>query len=206
MSDACARAGRDPQTATLVAVTKAVDPDAARVLYDEGVRHFGENRLESAAAKIEALPSDAVWHMIAPIQRRKTKDIASMFQWADALDRLKAAESLERSLVDQDRCIKGFVEVNVSGEESKHGFAPEDLAEALDAMRACGHIEIRGLMTMAPFREDPEEVRPLFARLRALAAEHHLPDLSMGMSNDYAVALEEGATQVRIGTELFRED
>jgi len=200
---AAARAKRDPAGVTLVAVTKAVSLAETRYLCELGATHLGENRLNVAAPKIEALGSAAHWHMIGPIQRRKAKDVVSLFNRVDAIDRIVAAEALERRCGEEDKRIEALVEVNVSGEDSKHGFTPDALGDALKRLFTLEHIEVKGLMTMAPFVADPEETRPVFRKLRTLAERHGLAVVSMGMTNDFEVAVEEGATEVRVGSALF---
>ncbi|HOZ46900.1 MAG TPA: YggS family pyridoxal phosphate-dependent enzyme [Candidatus Hydrogenedentes bacterium] len=201
---AAQRVGRDPEDVTLVAVTKTVGIDEARDLYELGITHFGENRIEVGQAKVEALQGLPIcWHMIGSLQRRKAREAVALFDCIDAIDRIALAEAVQKRCEEQDRTVKALIEVNVSGEEAKHGFPPEEVAAALDAIARFERIEAEGLMTMAPFVEDPELTRPVFARLRELGRRLGLPELSMGMTNDFEVAVEEGATQVRIGTALF---
>lgn len=203
IADAAARAGRHPDDIRLVAVTKTVGVNEIAILHELGVREMGENRVANALPKIDALPHDIHWHMIGNIQRRKARDVVQTFDQADALDRLPLADALDRACRDTDRTLRVLVEVNVSGEPSKHGFEAAELAQALDHLRGLDRLVVDGLMTMAPFYEDPGLTRPVFARLRELAHAHGLRELSMGMTNDFEVAIEEGATQVRIGTALF---
>ena len=203
MADAAQRAGRSPESVRLVAVTKSVGIEEARILHELGVAALGENRVEDARAKIETLDPAVEWHMIGSVQRRKARDVAALFDTVDTVDRLELAEALEQRCRELDKVIRVLVEANVSGEPSKHGFAPEALAAVVGLMRAMPHLRVEGLMTMAPLVEDPEAVRPVFARLRQWAERLGLRELSMGMSNDFEVAIEEGATQVRIGTALF---
>jgi pyridoxal phosphate enzyme (YggS family) len=200
---AALRAGRDPAAVRLLAVTKAVGMDETRALVDLGVADLGENRIDPARAKIDALGHGVRWHMIGSVQRRKARDVAALFDCVHSVDRLDLAEALDARAADRETPLDVFVEVNVSGEESKHGFRPEALPAALEALRRAARLRVAGLMTMAPLVEDPETVRPVFAGLRRLAQAHGLEGLSMGMSNDYEVAVEEGATIVRIGSALF---
>ncbi len=204
--DAALRVGRDPSEVLLVAVTKTVGLEEIQSLHDLGVRHFGENRLQSARNKIEQFAGDATWHMVGNVQRRKCPEIVRLFHRIDAVDRLAVAEAFERRCEESARehPLPVLAEVNVSGEPSKHGFAPEALAGAIDKIRDMKHLQLEGLLTMAPLVEDPEATRPFFARLRNLAEELGLGILSMGMSNDFEIAIEEGATQVRIGSALFK--
>ncbi len=200
---AAARGGRVRSDVRLVAVTKAVDAGAVRTLYESGVTAFGENRLPGVEEKQAATPSGAEWHMVGVVQRRKARDVAALFDWADAVDRMALAEALDKHCGALEKRLNILIEVNVSGEASKHGFAPEDLPEAVERIKALEHLRVRGLMTMAPYTEDPELTRPVFRRLVGLAEGLSLPELSMGMTNDFEVAIEEGATQVRIGSALF---
>lgn len=203
IQDAAKRAGRAPGEVRLVAVTKSVGLEEARVLCALGVTDLAENRVDVARPKIDALKKAARWHMIGSVQRRKAADVVALFDTVDSVDRLELAEALDARCEPLGKTLPVLVEVNVSGEASKHGFSPEDLPRALELMARLRWINVNGLMTMAPFTEDPETVRPVFARLRALREELGLQELSMGMSNDFEVAIEEGATQVRIGTALF---
>lgn len=201
---AAERAGRDPATITLIAVTKYVDIDAIRILADLGVTHFGESRVEAAAPKIEALADrELIWHMIGNVQRRKTKDVVRLFDKIDALDRLSLAESLQTRCVEFDMHANVLVEVNVSGEAQKHGLAPAALHDALAEIAALDRIQVRGLMTMAPLDAGEKVVRAVFRELADLARLHGFGAVSMGMSNDFELAIEEGATEVRVGSALF---
>ncbi len=203
IAGACDRSDRDVEKVTLVAVTKSVGIDEVRILFDLGIQHFGENRLHEAEPKIEALDADVVWHMVGHIQRRKAAGVVERFDRIDAIDRLALAETLERKAGESEKIIPVLAEVNVSGEENKHGFSPAETEAAVVALREAEHLDIQGLMTMAPRVEDPEEVRRHFRDLRVIGERLGLRELSMGMSEDYVVAIEEGATQVRIGRALF---
>lgn len=203
IAEAAARSGRNPAEVTLVAVTKTVGVDEIRVLYELGVRDFGENRLESALPKIEALPKDICWHFIAPVQSRKARDVAAWFSVAEAVDRVKIAEALQKRCEELDRTLDIMVEVNVTGEESKHGFAAEELSDAIMQIRSLDRLNLKGLMTMAPFDAPESIIRNCFRGLNTLADKYALPERSMGMTDDYEIAIEEGATQVRIGRALF---
>ncbi len=203
IGEAAERSGRDSSAVQLVAVTKSVGPAEVEMLHSLGVTAFGENRLEGVAEKRERLGGAGEWHMVGNVQRRKSRDVVGLFDWIDAVDRLKLAESLQSRCVEADKRLDVLLEVNVSGEGSKHGVRPADAPALLEAVSALDRLTVKGLMAMAPYTEDPEEVRPVFAELRELAGKLGLPELSMGMSNDYEVAVEEGATQLRIGTALF---
>ncbi len=200
---AAARVGRDPDAVTLVAVTKTVGTGEIAVLHELGVRDIGENRVEAASPKIEALPTDIRWHFIAPIQSRKARDVAALFAVASAVDRVKIARVLQQRCEEQERDMEILVEANVTGEASKHGFAPSELKDVLRQIRAFERLRLTGLMTMAPFDAPEPVIRDCFKRLNALADEYTLPERSMGMTDDYEIAIEEGATQVRIGRALF---
>ncbi|MGH3013561.1 MAG: YggS family pyridoxal phosphate-dependent enzyme [Gaiellaceae bacterium] len=178
---------------TVVVATKYVSPDDMAVLADAGVEVVGENRLQDLAAKHERYGDRFRWHFIGHLQSRKAKDVSRLCDLCHSLSSLSAARRLE---------IPALVEVNLSGEESKSGIAPADLPAFLAEARGLG-VDVRGLMTMPPLADDAEVSRPYFRSLRELAAEHGLPELSMGTSQDYRVAVEEGATLVRIGSVLF---
>ena len=178
---------------TVVVATKYVSPDELAVLADAGVEVIGENRLQDLEAKHERYGDRFRWHFIGHLQSRKAKDVSGLCELCHSLASVSAARRLE---------IPALVEVNLSGEESKSGIAPTELPAFLAEARGLG-VDIRGLMTMPPLAGDPEASRPFFRSLRELAAEHGLPELSMGTSQDYRVAVEEGATLVRIGSVLF---
>jgi pyridoxal phosphate enzyme (YggS family) len=220
---AAEQAGRDPSEITLVAVTKTQSPAMIQAAYDLGLRHFGENRVEEAEAKVGDLPGDIVWHMIGHIQSRKAKRVASLFDVVHSVDSVKVARRLHRSSGDLAEPLPILVECNVSGEESKYGLDASHWAED-NAQRAAlletvaelvtlTNVEVQGLMTMAPIVSDPEQARPVFIRLRQLREHlavafpqtcwHHL---SMGMTDDFEVAIEEGATMVRVGRAIFEPD
>ncbi len=207
MAAAAARAGRGADGVRLVAVTKAAGLAVVEALVALGVTDLGENRVEAAAGKIAAMgarPGPApCWHMVGHVQRRKAGAVAARFDVVDALDRLKLAESLQRRCEEQDRTIRALLEVNVSGESAKYGFAPETLAREMRALASFDRITVEGLLTMAPKGADVDTLRRIFRGLRELGAEHGLRELSMGMSDDFEIAIEEGATQVRIGRALF---
>lgn len=205
---ACARAGRDVEEVTLVAVTKGVGIEECRILRGLGVAHMGENRIEVAGPKVAVLGGDALggavcWHMIGNIQRRKAREVVQLFDRVDAVDRVEVAEALQRRLEGTGKRLPVLLEVNVSGEASKHGFEPGQLAGALGEITGFGQLEVAGLMTMAPFDAPEAAIRGYFGRLKALAGEHGLQECSMGMTNDFEIAIEAGATQVRVGSALF---
>jgi hypothetical protein len=201
---AAGRAGRRADDITLIAVTKYVGEGEVAALFDSGITHFGENRLDPAFAKMAALPEGrARWHMIAPLQRRKVRDALPRFDRFDAVDRMRLAEELQKRADEQDRMVRILLEVNVSGEAAKHGFAPEEVAGALAGLAPLDRLRAEGLMTMAPYDAGEAELRRVFSGLRTLCDRNGLPVISMGMSNDFEIAIEEGATEVRIGSALF---
>ncbi len=220
---AAARAGRDEDEVTLVAVTKMEPPDVILAAYELGLRHFGENRIEEAQEKVDDLPADITWHMIGHIQSRKARDVLPLFDWIHSLDRAKIARRLERFADEGGKPLPVLLECNVSGEASKYGFAADRWAEdpgqrralfaAIKEIVALPHLQVQGLMTMAPIVGDAEETRPVFVQLRRLRDElsgafpqANWRHLSMGMTDDFEVAIEEGATMVRIGRAIFAPD
>ena len=208
---ACARAGRRLGEVTLVAASKGQPPERLLAAWEAGVRVFGENRVQEAAAKRSALPATAEWHLLGPLQSNKARAAAELFTTVHALDRPKIFSALAAAAAGRGATLDAFVEVNVGGEASKHGFAVEGLAAALAPLAELDGLRLVGLMAIPPYEEDPEMSRHWFARLRALRDElaaaglwRDRPGLlSMGMSHDFEVAIEEGATQVRVGTDLF---
>lgn len=204
IADAAARAGRSPDDVRLVAVTKSVGLEEIRAVYDLGLRHFGENRVDIARAKRDALGAEDVrWHMIGNIQRRKTRDVLEVFDYIDAVDRPELAESIQTRCLEAQRRASVLLEVNVSGEAQKHGVAPEALDALLEQMKRLDQINLRGLMTMAPYGAPEHQLRAIFTELAGLAHRAALTEVSMGMSEDYEVAIECGATEVRVGSALF---
>lgn len=221
---ACAHVGRDPASVTLVAVSKTHPPEMVLEAANAGVQHFGENRVEEASGKIQSVRTftnlPLVWHMIGHIQSRKAKDVPPLFTVVHSVDTVKLAEKLSNAVGEGDT-LDVFLEVNISGEASKSGFVAlnwqDDAAvrvqlwQDVERIAALPRMNLRGLMTMAPIVGDIEQSRPVFAsmaRLRAALSESFglpFPDLSMGMTDDYPVAVEEGATLVRIGRAIFGE-
>ncbi len=207
ISAAARRVGRSPSEIRLVAVTKTVGPAEIREAAALGIGDFGENRLQEAQQKLQLFP-ELRWHFIGHLQTNKAREVLTSFSLIHSLDRLSLARELQRRAEQLDLEARCLVQLNISGEESKFGLAETELSGFLEAMRRFPRVRIEGLMTMAPFDASPAGVRPIFRRLRELAAAHACPgmelkELSMGMTNDYAVAVEEGATLVRIGTALF---
>jgi len=214
IAQAAERAGRRAGDVALMAVTKTQSADTVRNAVRAGLVLFGENRVQEGTAKIEALgtgfPSIS-WRLIGPLQSNKAKSALQWFSALETLDRERLATRLEAILAEAwpDRKLPVLLEVNVGGEASKSGISPEDAPRLLEAALACPHLDVRGLMAVPPYDEDPGKSRPHFRTLSTLrdrlAADfgRPLPELSMGMSHDFAVAVEEGSTEVRIGTALF---
>ena len=201
---AAQRANRDPADITLLPVTKMVQLDAVQALYDLGFRAIGENRPEVAAPKIEAMPNDIHWHMIGSIQRRKAKDVVRLFDRVDSVDRLELINELEKRCTEQDKSLEILLQVNVSGEAVKHGFSPKVLSDTLNAVQSRSHLNTVGLMTMAPIDASDNEIRGYFRELKHLADDNGLKVVSMGMTQDFEIAIEEGATEIRIGRALYQ--
>jgi pyridoxal phosphate enzyme (YggS family) len=200
---AAERAGRDPASVRLVAISKTYGPEAVLAAWRAGQRDFGENRVQEAEEKIPAVAAAGarpVWHLVGHLQTNKVRPALRLFDILHSIDSLHLAEAVQRR---SEAPVPVLVEVNAGGEASKAGFAPGEVDDALAALRPLSHLDVRGLMTVAPAVADPEEVRPVFRELAALARRHALPELSMGMSGDFEVAIEEGATLVRIGTAIF---
>jgi PLP dependent protein len=208
---AAERARRNPDAVIIVAVTKAIAPERVEEARAAGLTVFGENKVQEAKAKIPLVSSRARWHMIGHLQTNKARDAVALFELIHSVDSVKLAGELDKCAGRAGKTQPILLEINVSGEASKSGLKHEDLAAALEQISALPRIEIRGLMTMAPFTEDIEKARPHFRRLRELRDEMEnrfgvrLPELSMGMSHDFEAAVEEGATMVRIGTAIFGE-
>ena len=208
---ACDRAGRKREEVTLIAVSKTKPVETLQEAYDLGVRIFGENKVQELTAKYEALPKDIHWHMIGHLQTNKVKYIIDKAELIHSVDSLKLAETIEKEAAKHDLIADILVEVNVAEEESKFGMKMEEVIPFVEKVSAFPHVRVRGLMTIAPFVEDPEENRSIFADLHKLYIDikkkNHDNDtvsvLSMGMTNDYEVAIEEGATMVRVGTGIF---
>jgi hypothetical protein len=203
---AAERAGRDPQRVRLIgasASSKGVTNEMVLAALDAGLRDFGENYVQEAQQRIAELgprAAEATWHFIGHLQTNKVPAALGAFDTIESVDTLRLAQAISRRATASVRIL---LEVNVAGEASKHGFAPSDVAAAVAEIRALPNIDLMGLMTMAPEVSDPEQTRPVFRALRELADANGLGELSMGMTNDFEVAVEEGATMVRIGRALF---
>lgn len=222
---ACERSGRPTSSVTLVAVTKYASLEQVRELVGLGVRELGESRPQQLEERAAELPPDVHWHLIGHLQRNKARRAIATAQWIHSVDSFRLLDALERLAGETGASPTVLLQVNVSGEETKQGFAPEELVRGFDAVRAFRNLRIAGLMTMAPYSEDPQAARPVFRALRELRDRladrlasfpdnssmpgarggplPGLPELSMGMSGDFETAIEEGATLVRIGSGLF---
>lgn len=208
---ACRRAGRSRSEVTLVAVTKTRTPEEIRAAIQAGVTDVGENRVQEAQAKKPLVTEPCRWHLVGSLQTNKVKRALELFDFIQSVDSLRLAEEIQRRYVEAGRRVPVLVEVNTSAEPSKHGVAPSAANEIIRALLGLDRLDLQGLMTIGPgwAVEDPEASRPCFRQLRELAEAARqefgvaLPHLSMGMSSDFAVGIEEGATIVRIGTAIF---
>lgn len=208
---ACQRANRNSSSVRIIAVTKYVSDERAKEALASGIVHIGENRTEEGLRKWEVLKGEGTWHFIGSLQSRKVKEMIDKFDYIHSLDRISLAKEIQKRAKSTVKC---FVQVNVSGEESKHGIQPEEVLQFVVALKDFPKIEVVGLMTMAPYVENAEETRPYFRKLNELKKEvqalqlNYAPctELSMGMSNDYQVAIEEGATFIRLGTSLVGKE
>jgi hypothetical protein len=208
---ACDRAGRARDEVTLVAVTKTVSPETAALLPRLGLLDLGESRPQELWRKAATSPGGVRWHLVGHLQRNKVERTLPLVHLIHSADSLRLLTALEAEAAKQSRPVGVLLEVNASREANKHGFAPEELSGVASQVNALRHVHVLGLMTMAALTDDPEAARPTFAGLRALrdrlrgglAPPHDLRELSMGMTNDFEVAVEEGATLVRVGTALF---
>ncbi len=211
LAEAARRAGRRPDEVGLVAVSKTQPVEKIREAVDAGQRIFGENRVQEAFEKAPVLPKGLSWHLIGHLQSNKIRKALNLFDLIHGVDSVHLAQAIDRIAAEMKICPRILLEINVSGETSKFGFAPESLQACIEELVALQCVKLDGLMTMAPFSPNPEHSRPCFARLLKirdqLVQQTHLPlpTLSMGMSGDYEVAVEEGATLVRIGSALFGE-
>lgn len=224
ITTACLRSGRSREDVDVIAVTKYVSVATAVDAYRQGLQHLGENRWQDAQVKWEAISGpeavmqehagQAVWHFIGSLQTNKVKDVIGKFTYVHSLDRWSLAQAIDRRASQLGLIVPCFIQVNVSGEDSKHGVEPEQLHSFVSDLRTLANIRPIGLMTMAPYESEPEQTRPVFRALRQLRDELNkrsplelpLTELSMGMSGDFEVAIEEGATWVRLGTILVGKE
>ena len=205
IQQACQRAGRDPSGVTLVAVTKGVAPPQVEAAHRAGVRHFGESRVQEAQAKLPLLAPlspPPTWHMVGHLQTNKVKAALALFNTVHSVDSLHLAQALSQRATT---ALPIFLEVNLAGEAAKYGFPLDELPRALAEIAPLPHLSVRGLMMVAPLAADPRSLRPLFRRFRQVGDSLGLRELSMGMTDDLEVAVEEGSTLVRIGRAIFGE-
>jgi pyridoxal phosphate enzyme (YggS family) len=206
---ACARAGRPESSVTLLAVTKGQPPALVSEAAQLGLTVFGENKVQEAKAKIPLCPGRLRWHMIGHLQTNKCRDAVDLFEMVQGVDSLHVAEELNKRADQAARMLPILLEVNIVGEASKFGYPPERLLAELAQLNSLNRLEIHGLMTVPPWAAEPERVRPIFRQLRELKSQCEqqlgapLAQLSMGMTGDFEIAIEEGATMVRLGTALF---
>ena len=210
---ACKRTGRDRSEITLIAVSKTKPVDMLQEVYDQGIREFGENKVQELCDKIEVLPGDIHWHMIGHLQTNKVKYLVGKTALIHSVDSLHLAQEIEKQAAKQEVIVPILVEVNIAEEKSKFGIHKEEAFELVKSIALLPHLRIQGLMTIAPFVEDPEDNRLYFRQIHQLSVdikEQNIDNvrmdvLSMGMTGDYTVAIEEGATMVRVGTGIFGE-
>lgn len=208
---ACERSGRDRKEVTLIAVSKTKPVSMLEEIYSEGIRYFGENKVQEMCDKYEEMPKDIRWQMIGHLQTNKVKYIVDKADLIHSVDSVHLAEMIDKEAKKKDTTVRILLEVNMAREESKFGFMPEEVMDAVERISGYSSLKIEGLMTIAPFVADPEENRKYFAGLRELSVDIrsknvnnvNMSILSMGMTNDFEVAIEEGATMVRIGTAIF---
>lgn len=208
---ACEKAGRDRNEVTLIAVSKTKPVEMLKEVYDMGIRNFGENKVQEMCEKMDILPEDIKWHMIGHLQRNKVKYIAGRTELIHSVDTYRLAEEINIQAKKKNIIIPILVEVNIAGEESKFGTSAEDAMLLVEDISKLENVRIKGLMTIAPYVEDAEENRPYFRKIKQLAVDIanknidnvSMEILSMGMTGDYMVAIEEGSTMVRVGTGIF---
>lgn len=211
--DAALKSGRNPDDILLLGVTKTVDVEIMQKIYDLGISHFGENRVQEYLKKSDIIKRECHWHIIGRLQTNKVKYLDQRITLIHSLDRIDLAEAIQMRGQRLDNTFSVLVQVNVSGEDTKAGIYPDDLRNFILNVSKMGNISIKGLMTIAPYTEEPEEVRYIFKEIKKLAVDIErekvenvsMEKLSMGMSGDYKIAIEEGATIVRIGSALFGE-
>jgi PLP dependent protein len=214
ISEACHRSGRDISEVTLIAVSKTFSPENIREVVHEGIFNIGESYVQELTSKREQLQDEPIrWHFVGPLQRNKVKYLVDFVGLIHSVESLRVCQEIEKRASRIERPIELFIEVNTSGEPQKHGIEPDEAPELFKEFTVFDHVLVRGLMTMAPYADDPEKARPSFRLLREIkqrlldegVPEIQLQHLSMGMSNDFEVAIEEGSTMVRIGSSIFGE-
>ena len=211
IEEACKRCNRDPKEVTLIAVSKTKPVEMLQEVYDAGARNFGENKVQEIMDKYDHLPQDIHWHMIGHLQRNKVKYIVDKVQMIHSVDSLRLAETIDKEAKKKNVTVPILIEVNVAEEDSKFGLSLEEVTALAEEISKLSNIRVCGLMTVAPFVEDPEENREVFRSLKKLSVDIAAKNinnvtmsvLSMGMTNDFEVAVEEGATMVRVGTAIF---
>ena len=211
VQEACDRAGRKREEVTLIAVSKTKPIEMLQEIYDENIRDFGENKVQELCDKIEKMPKDIKWHMIGHLQRNKVKYIVDKVAMIHSVDSLRLAETIEKEAAKKAVIVPILIEVNVAQEESKFGLKPEEVLPLIEQIADFSHIQIKGLMTIAPYVDNAEENREIFRELKKLSVDIAAKNinnvtmsvLSMGMTGDYMVAVQEGATMVRVGTGIF---
>ena len=213
IQEACKAVGRDPKEVTLIAVSKTKPVPMLQEAYDAGARVFGENKGQEITDKYPQLPDDIQWHMIGHLQRNKVKYIVDKVAMIHSVDSLRLAQTIEQEAAKHDVCVPILLEVNVAQEETKFGLKTEEVLPLVESIAEFPHIKIQGLMTIAPYVQNPEENRPIFRQLKKLSVDIAAKNinnvtmsvLSMGMTGDYQIAVQEGATMVRVGTGIFGE-
>ena len=211
IDESCREINRDPEEVTLIAVSKTKPVEMLKEAYNAGTRVFGENKVQEIVDKYDQMPSDVKWHMIGHLQRNKVKYIVDKVAMIHSVDSFRLAETIEKEAAKKDVIVPILIEVNVAQEESKFGLKPEEVLPFIEEIADFSHIQIKGLMTIAPYVENAEENRGIFRELKKLSVDIEAKNinnvtmsvLSMGMTGDYMVAVQEGATMVRVGTGIF---
>jgi len=213
IQEACKKANRSREDVTLIAVSKTKPVPMLKEVYNLGIRNFGENKVQELCAKHTQLPNDITWHQIGHLQTNKVKQVIEKASLIHSVDSVRLAEAIEKEAAKKDLIVNILIEVNVAEEDSKFGLKVGEVISAVETIATFAHVRIQGLMTIAPFVENPEENRSIFACLQKLSVDIRSKNidnvsvdiLSMGMTNDYQIAIEEGATMVRVGTGIFGE-
>ena len=209
IAEAASRSGRAPESVHLLAVSKTYPPEIIQQAIDAGQIRFGENRVQEALDKIPQLPPEVEWHLIGHLQKNKVRKVLPICAWIHSVDSLKIAESINRIVGELNLTANIYLQVNIADDEAKFGFSPSEIRESIDQLTAMEHLHIEGLMTIPEFTDDIEKTRSHFSGLSDLRDELKtrsglaLPGLSMGMSHDFTIAIEEGATIVRVGSAIF---
>lgn len=213
INEACKRAGRNPEEVTLIAVSKTKPASYIEEAYNAGKRDFGENKVQELCDKYDILPDDIKWHLIGHLQTNKVKYIVEKAYMIHSVDSFKLASQIEKEAIKHNKDVDILIEVNVANEKSKFGLTYEETISTIEQIKDLSHVHIKGLMTIAPFTDTPEDNRKYFKKLKELSIKIaelgmnnvEMRELSMGMTNDYEIAVEEGATLVRVGTGIFGE-